>query len=89
MYSESWYWPGHDEAAGLRRVLDESDQPLDAALKSGGWVRSERERELVLDLSEEGASRTRCKTDSWEVALWHLLGTSAISTAGMGETEAS
>ena len=35
-------WDGHDETEGVRRVLDESDQALDVALKSGGLVRNER-----------------------------------------------
>ena len=34
-------WDGHDGEEGVRRVLDESDQALDEALKSGGWARNE------------------------------------------------
>ena len=43
-------WDGRDGAEGPRRVLDESDQVLDEALKTGGWARNEIQRELVLDL---------------------------------------
>ena len=34
-------WDGQDEEEGVRRVLDVSNQALDEALASGGWVRNE------------------------------------------------
>ena len=40
-------WDGRDGAQGVRRVLDESHQVLDEALKTGGWARYESKRELV------------------------------------------
>ena len=50
-------WDGQDEEEGVRRVLDVSDQALDGALTSGGWVRNESKRELVLDLRRKGLAR--------------------------------
>ena len=50
-------WGGHDEAKGVRRVLDVSDQALDEALTLGGWVRNESKRELVLDFRRKGLAR--------------------------------
>ena len=47
-------WDVQDEE-GVRRVLDVSDQALDEALTSGGWVRNESKRELVLGPSWEGS----------------------------------
>ena len=38
-------------------MLDVSDQALDEALTSGGWVRNESKRELVLDLRWKGLAR--------------------------------
>ena len=48
---------GQDEEEGGRRVLDVSDQALDEALTSDGWVRNESTRELVLDLRGKGLAR--------------------------------
>ena len=50
-------WDGHDEEEGVRRVLDVSDQALDEALTSGGWVKNESKREQVLDIRRKGLAR--------------------------------
>ena len=65
-----------------------SDQALDEALTSGGWMRNESKRELVMDF-QEGVLRARCWMDSLEAVSRLPLGIWATSTAGMKGMEAS
>ena len=51
-------WVGSGGAARVRRVLDESDQLLDEALKTGGWAGTEIQCELVLELRRQGLARS-------------------------------
>ena len=78
-------WDGQDEEEGVCQVLDVSDLALDGALTSGGWVRNESERELVLDFRTKSLAR---KMHDGQLS-WLPLGTSATSTRGMEGMEAS
>ena len=61
---------------GVRRVLDVSDQPLDEALTSGGWVGNEGFPGLVLDLRwivllrkmQDGQLRGRILASAWHLS---------------------
>ena len=77
-FSTCWYG-GQDEEEGVCQVLDVSDLALDGALTSGGWVRNESERELVLDFRTKSLAR---KMHDGQLS-WLPLGTSATSTRGM------